>query len=188
MKPCTVLLLVLAATTSDLSAVAAEPPASATPDCHALYRERVAADVDLPYETFDQTEGRGFRILAGAGCPAEAADLIEAWVAKNATSRRSLDWHIAQMRAEAGATEAAVAAARRSLVSEAEARANAFKWNDYVLAVIAFLREDRAAFDRHRAVLAAAADAHAGNAMNLRFLDRLAAGFGGSYAAALAAP
>lgn len=182
MKSMLPLLLVLAA----VDFTAATPAAAA--GCAALYRERIAADLDLPYETFDQTEGRGFRILAGAGCPAEAADLIEAWVAKNATSRRSLDWHIAQMRAEAGATEAAVAAARRSLISETEARANAFKWNDYVLAVIAFLHKDRAAFDRHRAVLAEAADAHAGNAMNLHFLDRLAVRFDASYANALATP
>ena len=185
MKSMLPLLFVFAAV--DFTAATPAVP-SATGGCAALYRERLAVDLDLPYETFDQTEGRGFRILAGAGCPAEAADLIEAWVAKNATTRRSLDWHIAQMRAEAGATDAAVAAAKRSLISDDEARANAFKWNDYVLAVIAFLQQDRAAFDRHRTVLATAADAHAGNAMNLRFLDRLAAGFGGSYAAALAAP
>ena len=188
MKASPILPFILALAATPLDAATPAPSPATGPDCSTLYRERIAADLDLPYETFDQTEGRGFRILAGAGCPAEAADLIEAWVAKNATTRRSLDWHIAQMRAEAGATEAAISAARRSLISETEARASAFKWNDYVLAVIAFLHNDRAAFDRHRGVLAAAAGDHAGNAMNLRFLDRLAAGFGGSYAAALAAP
>ncbi|RYD15180.1 MAG: hypothetical protein EOP90_09560 [Lysobacteraceae bacterium] len=184
MKSLLSLLLLVAAVDFTSATPAASSAASG---CAALFRERVAADLDLPYDTFDQTEGHGFRILAAAGCPAEAADLIEAWIAKNKTTRRSLDWHIAQMRAEAGATEAAIAAARRSLISADEARTNAFKWNDYVLAVIAFLQRDRAAFDRHRDVLAAAADAHAGNAMNLRFIDRLEAGFGGSYAAALAA-
>lgn len=60
-----------------------------------------------------------------------------------------------------------------------------FRWNDYVLAVIAVFEHDRATFDRHRDRVAAFANAHDGNALNLRFLDRLGARFDAGYAGAL---
>jgi hypothetical protein len=67
-----------------------------------------------------------------------------------------------------------------------EAADAAFKWNDYVLATIAFLERDRAAFDRYRNALAAAATMHDGNAMNLRLIDALGRHFDLDYRQAVA--
>lgn len=153
-----------------------------SPDCAALYQRHLASDMELSWREFDQTEGSGFRVLAAAGCPGEAADLIGEYLKAQEHNNHSLHWHMAQMRAEAGQNVEAVEAARRSLRASERADAT-FKWNDYVLAVIAFLENDRLSFERHKAVLAAN-DTQPGNAMNLRFLDRLDAGFGRSYAEA----
>lgn len=148
-------------------------------DCSALYEKHLASDMELSWQQFDQTEGSGFRVLAQAGCNREAADLIEAYVEHQDRMRYTLDWHLAQMRAEAGETAAAIIAAKRALRAD-EAADAPFKWNDYVNAVIAFLEKNRAEFDRHTAVLAAH-DEQQGNAMNLKFLRLLEAGFDGSY-------
>jgi hypothetical protein len=152
--------------------------------CAERLESKLGTDLTLDYQAFDQTPNSGFRTLA-ADCPAEAATLIEAWIARNGEPSGSLRWHIAQLRAEAGQTARALVEARASLRDE-EPPGVAFRWNDYVRSVIAFLENDRAAFDRHRAAVAAGVDAHPGNAINLRFLDRLEAGFGSSYRKALA--
>lgn len=153
-------------------------------DCAARLHAGMEADLALSWQAFDQTPGQGFRRLAEAGCPREAGDLIEAWIARNGPTHRSLHWHLAQMRGEAGQMPEAIAAARASLRAD-EPEDAPFRWNDYVLAVIAVFERDRAAFDRHRDRVAAFAHAHAGNAMNLRFLDRLGARFDAGYAGAL---
>lgn len=166
------------------AAISTTAPAAGT-DCAALYQQHLASDMELSWRAFDQTEGSGFRVLASAGCYREAGDLIAAYLQAQERRNHSLHWHLAQMRAEEGENEAAIAAARRSLRSD-EAADAAFKWNDYVRAVIAFLAKDRVAFDRHVAVLAAHDD-DPGNAMNLGLLRKLEAGFGGSYRDALRA-
>ncbi len=157
---------------------------AATADCAALYATHLRTDLGLPLDAFDQTEGQGFRALAAAGCSREAGDLIEAWIARHPPAPSQVHWHLAQQRAEHDDRPAAIAAARRSLKS-GEATDAAFKWNDYVLATIAFLERDRPAFDRHRAVLAAAGS-HAGNAMNLRLIDALGRHFDLDYRQAVA--
>ncbi|WP_257388476.1 hypothetical protein [Tahibacter caeni] len=155
------------------------PLTSAATDCAELYGQHRLGDLDLPVELFDQTEGRGFRVLAAAGCVREAGDLLEAWAARRDTVPRSVHWHIAQMRAEHDDRPAAIAAARRALDAQ-EAADAAFKWNDYVLATVAFLERDRGAFDRHRDAVAAASG-QGGNALNLVLLDKLGRHFDRDY-------
>ena len=82
--------------------LAVAPVVSPAVDCDALYREHQASDLRLSYEQFDQTEGSGFRVLAAAGCPKQAADLIEAYVAHTGASEPSLRWHVAQLRSTTG--------------------------------------------------------------------------------------
>lgn len=154
--------------------------AATAADCPSLLRQHRAAALQLDYQAFDQTEGQGFRILAAAACPREAADLIEEWLSLHADAPSSVTWHLAQMRAESGETAAALVAARQVIRADEPADAP-FKWNDYVRAIIAFLEHDRAAFDRHHAAVRAGADQHPGNAMNAGFLDRFAAHFDRSY-------
>jgi hypothetical protein len=158
--------------------------ATAADDCAALYAAHLRSDLDLSVDAFDQTEGQGFRALAAAGCSKQAGDLIEAWTARHSPAPAHVHWHLAQQRAEHDDRAAAIAAARRSMKPD-EAADAAFKWNDYVLATIAFLERDRAAFEKHRAVLAAAT-AHQGNAMNLRLIDALGRHFDLDYRQAVA--
>lgn len=169
-------LLLVAATHTTVSAA----PNSAT-DCADLYRQALATELTLSYEEFDQTPGRGFRRLAENSCPGEAADLIEAYIAATGADQTSLIWHIAQMRAEQGDYESAIAYARKSLRPTEEPAERPLRWNDYVLAVIAFLEGDREALIRHRNHVAAGAEQFWGNALNRDLLDKLIAGFGRPY-------
>ncbi len=166
-----------------LSTVLAASPSAES--CSERYDHRLQTDLALSYEAFDQTEGQGFRELAYAGCQAEAADLIEAYIAANDATQSSLTWHIAQLRGEVGQTEAAIAAAT-SVLNQDEAADADFRWNDHVNAYLAFLRGDRQAFERHRAALHAGADNHPGNSINARLWDSLAADFELGYAEAIA--
>jgi hypothetical protein len=150
--------------------------------CEALYQVRLETDLKLGYEAFDQTEGQGFRALAAVGCNREGADLIEAYMKAHQSKQPSLLWHVAQLRASAGQTKEAIVAARGSLNPKEDLAKDPFRWNDYVLATIAFLERDRAALLRHRDKVAEGRDAYMGNALNLKLLDALVKYFDSSYA------
>ena len=147
-------------------------------DCDALYEAHLKTDLDLSYEAFDQTEGQGFRPLAGE-CPAEAANLIEAYIEHNEATQGSLMWHVAQLRASAGDNVRAIEAAQRCLREE---DTGDFMWNDYVQATIAFLAHDYDSLLKHRDAVASRADVHPGNAINLKLINALVTHFGQSYA------
>ena len=69
-------------------------------ECAAEFDRRIAADMALTYEAFDQTQGSGFRRLADLGCWKEAGDLIEAYIeATGATRREGSQWSAAVYRA-----------------------------------------------------------------------------------------
>lgn len=150
-------------------------------DCAAEYNKHLATDLSLPYAEFDQTPGKGMRPLADAGCAKEAADLIVAYIDQNKDTRKSLTWHVAQQRALQDARAEAVRYARLSLAATEDFDKEALRWNDYVLATIAFLEKDRSAFDRHVAQVAKAKDLYFGNAMNLRLLETLSRNFEKNY-------
>ena len=154
-------------------------------DCQKLFEAHLESDMDLSYEAFDQTMNQGFRVLAKEGCRKKAADLIEAYIRVNSAEQRSLRWHIAQLRAMHGADAEAARYARMSLAEDEDFSKNALRWNDYVLATVAFLEEDLESLIEHRARVAEGVGEHQGNAMNLRLLDALVDNFGGEYAAAL---
>jgi hypothetical protein len=161
--------------------------ALATPvavDCDQLHADIAPAALQLDYQTFDQTPGQGFRVLAEAGCARQAADLIERYIAQTGATQHSLRWHVAQLRGESGQPEAALAAAQASLRAT-EANDVPFRWNAHVRAYIAFLEHDRHAFDTALTELDAHADAHRGNRMNADFWRRLGPHFELGYAAAV---
>ena len=164
-----------------VSALATTAPAV---DCDAKYAELAETSMRLDYQQFDQTPGSGFRALAEAGCPSQAADLIERYIAQTGAEQRSLIWHVAQMRGEAGQTARAQTAARASL-SKGEAKDAEFRWNAHVHAYLAFLEKDRAAFDAALSELEAHRQAHQGNAINAGFWRSLEPYFGESYVAAI---
>jgi hypothetical protein len=99
---------------------------------------------------------------------------------------RALKWHLAQMHALAGNTASALAAAQLSFSPVQEQMHPDFDWNSYVNATIAFLKKDRAGFDKHRATLKMAAAKNPANAPNDEALDRLSRCFDKPYAEASA--
>lgn len=147
--------------------------AHAAVDCKALYQQHLKTDLQLPYAQFDQTEQQGFRPLAALQCDKEAADLIEAYIAKNNATQSSLRWHIAQMRAMSGDYPNAIRYANSVLHEHEDFQQNALRWNDYVKATIAFLERDRKALQYHRDQVAAAKAEHFGNELNAKLLDAL---------------
>jgi hypothetical protein len=155
--------------------------ARAVPRCEALYAEHVQTDLQLSYEAFDQTEGGGFRVLAKSGCLKEAADLIERYIEHTHAPERSLLWHIAQLRAEQGDAAEAIRYARKTLAETEDHARHPLRWNDYVLATIAFLEHDKPRLIHHRNLIAAAADAHFGNKLNLKLIDSLVLNFDRDY-------
>jgi hypothetical protein len=157
-----------------------------TASCALRFEALASTAMSLDYRTFDQTPGQGFRVLAAAGCPRESADLIERYIAHTGATQRSLRWHLAQMRGEAGQIDAARSAATGVLLTD-EAVDAAFRWNAHVRAYIAFLDADRAAFDAAVTELDRHADAHQGNAMNRDFWRSLQAHFQLGYPRAIAA-
>jgi len=162
------LLMIVAAT------FASSPgDAAGSADCRDLFEHHVKSDMDLDYQSFDQTPGQGFRALASAGCPAEAANLIEAYINVNDATETSLIWHVAQLRGRAGQVEEAIRAATASLDPD-EPADSAFKWNAHVNAYIAFLIKDRESFEANRGALQQAADLHRGNRINAGMWTRLA--------------
>lgn len=149
--------------------------------CAAMYQAHLKTDLKFGYEAFDQTEGQGFRALDQIGCSRQAADLIEAYVKARGSKESSLVWHVAQLRASAGQTAQAIAAAKASINPKEDLAKSPFRWNDYVLATVAFLERDKAALQRHRDRVAEGREADMGNAMNLKLLDALVKHFDTSY-------
>ena len=164
-------------------------------DCDALLTEQREPAMQLDYQAFDQTSGSGFRVLAEAGCSRQAGDLIEEYMATTGAEQNSLRWHLAQLRGEDQArltdlrTEAdqideAIVAARSTLKAD-EAPTDEFRWNAHVRAYLAFLQQNRVAFDAALAELLAHVQDHQGNAINAGFWRKLEPHFEQGYAAAV---
>lgn len=150
-------------------------------ECDDLLQEHRGTDMSLSYEQFDQTPDNGFRVLAANACYAEAASLIQEYIATNNATENSLRWHVAQLSATAGDYPTAIDFSKQVLSESEDFSLKPLRWNDYVLATIAFLEKDMDALELHRNRVAEATD-YAGNAMNLKLLDALVKHFDESYA------
>jgi len=125
--------------------------AQAAPSVPCQYdRPRLLA---LDQNAFDQDMTGGWRKLENDGCEAEAADLVRDWRIAHDAKDSILFWHEGQLRADTGQTAAAIALFKRSYKTAKEDQG--FGWNLYVDGTIAFLGQDRAAFDAAKAKLAA---------------------------------
>ena len=150
-------------------------------DCAKEYKRHLETDLTLSYEEFDQTLGKGMRPLANAGCAKEAADLIVAYIEKNNDRHNSLIWHVAQQRALQDDRQDAIKYAKLALLKTEDYDKNPLRWNDFVLATIAFLEKDRHSFDRHKAQVEKAKDTYFGNSLNFKLLEKLSLNFEKNY-------
>ncbi|MEJ7805057.1 MAG: hypothetical protein WKG03_03930 [Telluria sp.] len=157
-------------------------------DCQAELKNRLQNDLGLSYKAFDQTVGKGMRVLAHMGCSKEAADLILVYMQMNKDFTPSMTWHVAQQRAMQGEHVIAAQYGRMSLKETENFAVQPLRWNDYVLATIAFLERDLAKLKTHRNKVAEAKATFWGNEMNLKILDKLVNNFGKGYKEATAAP
>jgi hypothetical protein len=155
--------------------------ATASDSCEAKYAQHLETDLVLSYEQFDQTEGMGFRVLAAKGCEKEAADLIVHYIESRKATQSSLRWHIAQLRATAGDYPEAIKYAHSVLGEKEDLVRNPLRWNDYVLATIAFLEHDKQSLQIHRERIAQGKTEHFGNELNLRLVDSLVKHFDRDY-------
>ncbi len=105
----------------------------------------------LPYAAFDQDGTGGWRPWFEAGCLADTAALIEAYIAAHpdiAEAEPELRFHAAQVHAFRGDYAAARAHLAHALYPEGPSvRARPSEWNAYVRATDAFLARDRAALE-----------------------------------------
>ena len=163
------------------SLLAIAAPGVNAAECSTLLTERTRTDMTLPFEAFDQDQNGGWRALDKQGCPAEAAILIERYSFQYDSKVRILRWHLSQMHAISGNFPEAIATAEASINPRQEAQHPLFDWNDYVFATVAFLRSDRATFDRHHEFLRIATEKEPDNQRNLDVLQRLKACFGRPY-------
>ncbi len=161
---------------------------AAAVDCQAELKKHLQNDLALSYKEFDQTLGRGMRPLANMGCSKETADLILVYMQKNKDFTSSLTWHVAQQRALQGENVIAAQYARMSLKETEDFAAQPLRWNDYVLATIAFLENDLVKLRMHRDKVAQAKESFWGNEMNLKLLDKLVKHFGKGYKEATLEP
>jgi hypothetical protein len=150
-------------------------------NCALLQRQHLRTDLALPFEAFDQDDATGWRQLGAADCDAESAQLIEAYIAAQATPNPVLRWHAAQALAKAGDYGRAIEVARQTRRPDAGEAVSEFQWNAYVDATIAFLQGDRSALDKNHNHLAAASAKSAMNRPNLVSVERLQRCFGQPY-------
>lgn len=100
----------------------------------------------MDFQTFDQTLGKGWRVLSEKDCPIEAAIVIDQYYYRHISTltqqqKRILYWHAGQNYAAGGLENIALIRFRYSFDPDESIEAP-FKWNAYVAATIAFLKKD----------------------------------------------
>ena len=141
----------------------------------------------LNYVQFDQTPGKGWRLLAEEeSCFAEAGNLIDLYITGRSDLRDSqrvnLSFHAGQVYAFAGKNDEALKRFRSAVVNPAAGPE--FKWSEYVLATIAFLEHDADSLVKYRNIIEDAAS-YSPNASNLQIVDLLIKNFDRPYRDAL---
>ena len=119
-----------------------KPSADSSASCQYDRAEMLAMD----YVSFDQTPGHGWRALTEDGfkCLVEGAKLISDYRTANNLPHPMLFWHEGQLRAANGSVREAVALMEQARPLSASIPG----WEELVDATIAFLHNDRTAFDK----------------------------------------
>lgn len=160
-------------------AALAQPSSTVPTDCQQKYKELGDAVVNqLPYWEFDQSEA-GWRQFGN--CLAEQTQLLRRYLKRQEAEMRNVRWHLAQTLALEGKHAAASEQALLAVNPDESTQQPSFNWNSYVLATAAFLRGDRAEFDKHYEAHRLAAAAHRENETNFQVLTGLANCFGKPY-------
>lgn len=167
---------------SETSAGQENPPSASV----VLPDSIIAAAVSLPFNEFDQDMRGGWRALEQRREYRAAALLIERYATRReglrSWQKTLLQFHAGQMYAYAGDTSLAIPRFAASLDTTSVGPG----WAPYVEATIAFLRRDRAAFDR-AAVALRLAPQPGGPDPNIRVVETLGVYFGRPYSEAYGA-
>lgn len=138
--------------------------------------------LNLDFKAFDQSlPSGGWRKYQQ--CPLLTRRLIDAYTTKHSKTLEKqqsdgLNWHNGQMSGMAGDYADAVAKMSQTY-NPKEKTTDAFQWNPYVSATIAFLKKDKAELLKQRKLLARGSSPF--NHLNLRQVDSLIRCFKGSY-------
>jgi hypothetical protein len=112
----------------------------------ALRKNILSSQLELDYDTFDQSLGEGWRKIADKGNYLEAAELIDAYEREKKGledwQKLTLRFHAGQMYAFANTRKLAIARFKTTLYDK-EPPNYPVRWNAYVNATIAFLEKDR---------------------------------------------
>ena len=143
--------------------------------------------LSLSYDDFDQDMHGGFRKFAHQGCELAAAMVIDSYVVSapnrmNEIGRGGLLFHAGQLYAYSGLNQLAAQRFLQSLNMHEEQDTD-LAWNTYVLASIAFLKDDHAELVHQRELLSRSKET-VGNKMNLKVVDRFVQCFGKPYSQA----
>lgn len=136
----------------------------------------------LDFHHFDQTAKDGWRYWCDEGKYHEAAQLIESYLKLHPElsefQNRLLHFHTGQMYACGNEYELAQQHLKDSFASET--LDSGVEWNDYVRAIIAFLKKDKRSLIQYRKRIAKGPRV-AGKVLNLDVVDSLIANFNKPY-------
>ena len=138
--------------------------------------------MNLDYDSFDQSlPNGGWRKYQQ--CPLLTRELLDAYTARHASTLQKqqwdvLVWHSGQISAIAGDYADAISKMEKTY-KDAEKPTDAFLWNPYAKATIAFLEKDKAKLVSEREALAKGAGPF--NQLNLRHVDAFIRCFDASY-------
>ncbi len=158
-----------------------EPTPPQEQKCQISLEEREAL-LKLDYKAFDQTlPDGGWRKYQN--CPRMTRDLIDAYTAAHLSilekrQRDILIWHSGQISGFLGDYSKAISSMKQTL-KEIEKPTDAFLWNPYVRATIAFLSGDKSSLLLERQNLSQGSSPF--NHMNLRIVDSFVRCFGSPY-------
>lgn len=145
------------------------------PSCKAEFERRLELIPNMSSEEFEAESGDGWRPLANVGCFADAANLLEAYSAKHG-AHYARSFHQARQWLSLDEFQKArphlLASIRHDMPS-----ASRFKWNNYVLAHVAYVDRDQNRFRREMAALESDAEFHP-NKVNLKILRKIDTDFG----------
>ena len=138
--------------------------------CSNLYQQQAEKEY-TNLAAFDQTQGKGWRLLAENSCYLDAAKLIKEYSEKHKLEASSLKWHYLQMLGFGGETQKAIEVGH-TLIQATPNSESHFMWKEYIIATVAFLERDNKTLMQYRNRIAKHTNSRP-NAINLGVLDRL---------------